>query len=341
MVCNLAPPLFSNVFVARNFLHHNRQQEKGYGVVTGKGGFPLIEGNTFLANRHAIAAAGAKAYRNFARFNLVLSEAPLQVAGDGLVDSAYARLRSARQRRQRVWRTGRLDTTGSSATPSSAPIGPTTRSAGTPATRPTFARTCRWQSPRGVSGLRAVACFFPTKPAYEVESVVNIHVPSQFNEANPTNRLGVGDFDGDGTADMFLATGAAWYYSPGGAREWRYLSNNAAPLSFLRFGDFDGDGRTDVVGVSAGGRSRLLGRAPRGSEMLNAAALRREVRHRSGRRQVRLRLPRRSAGLTSSIAECRQLVRVLRRFRDIPRNQYVRFPVESTSCASATSMATE
>jgi hypothetical protein len=88
---------------------------------------------------------------------------------------------------------------------------------------------------------------------YDVDTVVNIEdVPSQFDKANPTNHLAAGDFDGDGTDDLFLATGASWYYSPGGAREWRYLSGNPAPLSFLRFGDFDGDGRTDVVGVNAG-----------------------------------------------------------------------------------------
>jgi hypothetical protein len=43
-----------------------------------------------------------------------------------------------------------------------------------------------------------------------------------------------------------MATAAAWYYSPGGVAEWRYLNAQADAIGNLRFGDFDGDGRTDV-----------------------------------------------------------------------------------------------
>jgi hypothetical protein len=59
----------------------------------------------------------------------------------------------------------------------------------------------------------------------------------------------VGDFDGDGIDDVFLATGAAWYYSSGGRAEWRYLNRASEPASALLLGDFDGDGRTDVLAV--------------------------------------------------------------------------------------------
>jgi FG-GAP-like repeat len=58
--------------------------------------------------------------------------------------------------------------------------------------------------------------------------------------------LGVGDFDGDGIDDLFLATGAAWYYSPGSAAEWRFLSAKTETMDKLLIGDFDGDGRADV-----------------------------------------------------------------------------------------------
>src|SRR5262249_13853899 len=70
---------------------------------------------------------------------------------------------------------------------------------------------------------------------------------NQFESSNPTNRLGVGDFDGDGKEDTFLATGATWYYAPGGQAEWRYLNKSGAKLDELLLGDFDGDGRTDVL----------------------------------------------------------------------------------------------
>jgi len=72
--------------------------------------------------------------------------------------------------------------------------------------------------------------------------------PPQFSQPNPTQALGVGDFDGDGGQDLFLATGTAWYYAPQGVAEWRLLNDHPDRLDALLFGDFDGDGRTDVLG---------------------------------------------------------------------------------------------
>ena len=243
--CDVETPLFSNVFVARNFLHHNRQQEKGYGVVTGKGGFPFIEGNTFLANRHAIAAAGGGHTGYFARFNLVLSEVPLQ-DGPGPIN----------------WRTHDFDQHGNGDNGFGERAGlynwifnntffganrANYEIRGHPCRKADFGRNVSLQS-REDTVVFEPYMILPTQPAGEVVNFSD----NRFDSEHPANRLGVGDFDGDGLDDQFLATGAAWYFSPGGAREWRYLSGNEAPLSFLRFGDFDGDGRTDVVGVSGG-----------------------------------------------------------------------------------------
>ena len=79
---------------------------------------------------------------------------------------------------------------------------------------------------------------------------------------NPTLAFLVGDFDGDGKDDLFMATGSGWYYSPAGNAEWRFLSAKTETLGSVLLGDFDGDGRTDVftqIGdkwlVSWGGRS--------------------------------------------------------------------------------------
>ncbi|HJT88403.1 MAG TPA: VCBS repeat-containing protein, partial [Bryobacteraceae bacterium] len=51
---------------------------------------------------------------------------------------------------------------------------------------------------------------------------------------------------------LFLTTGTAWYYAPGAAAEWRFLSARTDKLDSLLLGDFDGDGRTDVVKISGG-----------------------------------------------------------------------------------------
>ncbi|GIM93513.1 hypothetical protein [Paractinoplanes toevensis] len=56
------------------------------------------------------------------------------------------------------------------------------------------------------------------------------------------------DFDADGTADPFMATGVTWWYasSAQGGR-WVYLDQSAARVAAVQLGDVNGDGRCDVV----------------------------------------------------------------------------------------------
>ncbi|MEO8347976.1 MAG: hypothetical protein ABI610_03610, partial [Acidobacteriota bacterium] len=71
--------------VSRNFIHHNLVQNKGYGVNATSGGFPLIEGNTFLNNRHAIAGTNSTPFTGYRAWsNLVLDDVPVQIAPGGI-----------------------------------------------------------------------------------------------------------------------------------------------------------------------------------------------------------------------------------------------------------------
>jgi hypothetical protein len=87
--------------------------------------------------------------------------------------------------------------------------------------------------------------FVPNPPSVILQTHDN-----EFKIDNPLNGgLAVGDFDGDGREDVFVATGVTWWSSPAGTAEWRLLNRMPQLVSELRFGDFDDDGRTDVVGV--------------------------------------------------------------------------------------------
>jgi hypothetical protein len=60
----------------------------------------------------------------------------------------------------------------------------------------------------------------------------------------------IGDFNGDGKADVFRANGSHWYYSAGGATQWIQLGVSSYKVANLRFCDFNGDGKTDVFSLA-------------------------------------------------------------------------------------------
>ena len=219
------------VRVVDNFIHHNHGEGLGYGVVLGRGGFATIQGNTFLSNRHAIAGDGRPGTGYLAYLNLVQFPAP----GYGLTHHVE----------QDFDMHGMLDTCGQHCGGDAGEymdIAHNTflggnrinfRLRGTPANKAEFHDNV-------LVGSQDDAISNSGDPAKLL--VYN----NQFNAPNPTNHLGVGDFDGDGTQDLFLATGQAWYYASAANAEWRFLSAKTETMNNLLFGDFDGDGRTDV-----------------------------------------------------------------------------------------------
>jgi hypothetical protein len=233
------------VRIARNFIHHNRKQERGYGVEAHQGGFPLVEGNTFVSNRHSIAADGRKCTSYLAWYNLALYDSPLQ---------------------HNLWYTHDFDVHGSGTLRLQNYISMYINlsygyggQAGQyfEIARNTFLATNRQNfdlrgEPVILAELHdnvsletledAIACSYCDGGINKLRVYDN----NQFSVPNPVLKLGVGDFDGDGKDDLFLATGAAWFYSSSGKTEWRFLNAQRDKISALRFGDFDGDGRTDV-----------------------------------------------------------------------------------------------
>jgi hypothetical protein len=237
------PPSF-RVRVVRNFIHHNRLQDRGYGVVSYSGAYPSIEGNTFTQNRHAIAADGKPFTGYQAVLNFVLSSVPLQQRIWGTIN----------------WHTQDFDMHGR------APHNSYMGSAGgnhIKILRNTFLGTNNGSLPISDHPnihIRGTPCDFAhigenislesSGDAIEYEGEekdLKVQLEGNvFNHANPTTRLGVGDFDGDGFDDLFIATGTAWYFAPRGTAEWRLLRAETTTNDKFLFGDFDGDGRADV-----------------------------------------------------------------------------------------------
>jgi hypothetical protein len=261
-----------NLIVSRNFIHDNRQSQNnvkpisdadGYGLAAGWGISPLIDGNTFLENVHSITSDGTMYAGYVARNNLILSTnlgANIDMHGSG-TDHDGGVAGSGVEVLHNSFLDGQNQNFSVRGFPCSGALD-------------VFRDNVVFQNEESainweIGGTQPPylvidSKFFPTTSNQGSAPPTSNQgfAPPTFSLANPTQLFGVGDFDGDDKDDLFLATGAGWYYAPAGNAEWRFLSAKTETVNNLLFGDFDGDGRTDVVTqmgdkwmVSWGGRS--------------------------------------------------------------------------------------
>jgi len=266
------PGTLGNIHVARNFLHHNLRNDGGYGAsVRGRA---FIEKNTFVYNRHDISADAEPHNEYRASNNLVLSSSGLYQFGPlnirlqdfdmhGTDNKVYCvpfdiKCLSGIYFGGAAGFYVEIDGNTFLSTDGNNDFG-NYLLRGQPAHDSDYLHNV---SLRSKSNSVQWSNCVPFTICFGTGFPINISSDNQFADSSPpytdpTTRfgpasLGVGDFDGDGDDDLFLATGVAWFFSPAGKTEWRFL--NAAPQTIdqLLFGDFDGDGRTDVVTVQNG-----------------------------------------------------------------------------------------
>jgi hypothetical protein len=220
----------ASVRAIANFLHHNW----GYGVVTGSGAFVLARENVMYGQKaHSIASDGVRtsgyqAYDNLMLIALITNHKPHDFDAHGSLDPGHWEGGTSGDYFDIGWNTflpadGRLNF----------------YQRGTP---------CRFTSIHDNVFRQSKTAAIKTKS--EDLSKHRVSTTNTFNATpHPLSDLAVADFDGDGLDDVFVGTGAAWYFSSGGQAEWRFLNRMPEHASSLRFGDFDRDGRADIVAL--------------------------------------------------------------------------------------------
>jgi hypothetical protein len=229
------------VKVHDNFIHHNQHVgENGYGVDVSAGAYALIERNVFDFNRHAIAASG-KSGGYSAQQNLVLK-------GGGVHGKWYNE------------HTHLFDVHGDRNCPDT-PLTQHIWNCGNAGDQIWIQGNAFQYTEDNAIKLRGA----PRVPAYidhnvfahdSVDDAVALNdstrVTVGVNRAglDTYGRYGVCDFDGDGKDDLFIATGASWWFSSGGKMQWTWLKDATETLDQVLLGDFDGDGKCDVFAVN-------------------------------------------------------------------------------------------
>jgi hypothetical protein len=239
--------LRGDMLVHDNFIHHNqRYGSLGYGVVVSEGAYAAIENNVFDYNRHAIAAAGAPGTAYEAEANLVLEHGgmnwgPLNfnthqfdVHGTTSCWWAEAYCGDAGWFFNFRYNTIMYD------------HGTAIKLRGKPSLR-AVADGNVFKHPDEWGGYVDDAALVQNHPG---DNPLTRNLISQSNtfgadwdDMEASSRC---DFNGDGTPDRFVATGATWWYYSQPAGSWLQLRRTHQTLSQVTVGHFNQDGYCDV-----------------------------------------------------------------------------------------------
>jgi hypothetical protein len=239
------------VVIRGNYIHNNQHEgENGYGIDLALGATALIEENVFDTNRHSIAGNGySDGYR--AERNLVLKGGGYHKLGFhthvfDMHGTANCGIRGVVN--DSAWNCGRaggLIVINDNAFQYSAENDIKIR--GKPQIEAVILRNVfpfsRLEGGTVLSGGIAVT-----------QGKTNITIGKGPN-ANITGydsygKYGICDFDGDGKDDLFLATGATWWFSSSGEFQWTYLKQAKETIDQLKLGYINGDNRCDVLAAN-------------------------------------------------------------------------------------------
>jgi hypothetical protein len=247
---------FSQVRIHDNFIHHNQHPNigghaGGYGVETGHGGARAhIYRNVFDFNRHAIAAAGDTG-GYYAEENLILK-------GGGWHNTWYSRYTHIFDAHGTGCWWSR-DLCGNAGEEFHYNRNSFQYHSDTAIYIRGLPRDKAYFSENIFPHDRSNACCGPLAGLgldIAIKLSATEHVEIEPGNITKTDTFGEYysecDFDGDGIDDLFLATGATWWYSSSGQFPWTFLNTSSKRKKDLRFGYFDNDNRCDVLTESGG-----------------------------------------------------------------------------------------
>jgi hypothetical protein len=247
------------ISVTRNYFHRNAREGLGYGVNVGSG-YVLIEGNLFNHNRHAVAHGGLPNSGYIARYNYILEGgftegvAPywnqhFDVHGMGSPGSSgyggdageYFEIAHNTIRGEQTYSVPSLTR-------------PAFMLRGKPTAGAWFQDNVVVHNDEGKAvRLNAGYVLGPggfLQPFCPTNKACNLRIGPNLYNTDTSSELAVGDFDGDGRDDIFLANGTGWWYSSAGVTEWQFLRRSPLRIKDLRFGRFDSDAKTDVLFIA-------------------------------------------------------------------------------------------